>query len=211
VFSPRFNSKAYTLDTAPGTEPVSLAEAKTFLRVDGTSDDALIGSLIKSARIMAEGYTHRAFVTQTWKLTMDAFSDVRECFPLGGTYDLPRPGIVENGQDIRLSRRPIQSIESIETYDPENTASTVDPASYLPDTANGRIVLNEGYLWPSELREFAAVEITYIAGYTSVPEAIKQAILLIVSAMYENRQCMEMPMGATALLDQFRLPEAFGL
>lgn len=206
---PRFNRKSYTLVTAPASEPVSVAEAKTFLRVDGTAEDDLITSLIKTARLACENHTRRAFISQTWRLTMDAFSDVEEEVALSGYIVGPRPGVVCH-QDIQLSRQPIQSITHIKTYSPDNTVSTVDADTYLLDTDGGRIVLNEGYTWPTNLRDRAAVEITFLAGYGEVPEDIRQAILLFVSSMYENRQCMDMPEGSKTLLGPHRLAEAFG-
>ena len=57
-----------TLKTAPETEPVSLNEAKAFLRVDSDEDDNYITSLIKTAREWCEDYQHRAYITQTWEL-----------------------------------------------------------------------------------------------------------------------------------------------
>ena len=39
---------------APAIEPVSIEEAKTFLRVETGDDDALIAALIASARIHVE-------------------------------------------------------------------------------------------------------------------------------------------------------------
>lgn len=64
---------ALKLNTAPGTEPVTLAEAKAHLRVEVADDDALITNLISAARVHAENVCRRAFVTQKWDLYLDAF------------------------------------------------------------------------------------------------------------------------------------------
>ena len=50
--------------TEPAAEPVTLAELKTFMRIDGSEDDALIESLIVAARELCESYTGRALITQ---------------------------------------------------------------------------------------------------------------------------------------------------
>ncbi len=49
--------------TPPEIEPVSLEEAKLYLRVDTGDENELITSLIKAARIMVEKETHRALNT----------------------------------------------------------------------------------------------------------------------------------------------------
>jgi uncharacterized phiE125 gp8 family phage protein len=51
--------------TQPSIEPITLAQAKAWLRVDYDEDDDLIGTLITAARLKAEHYTNRAFITQT--------------------------------------------------------------------------------------------------------------------------------------------------
>ena len=52
------------LMTAPAVEPLSLAEAKSWLRVDGADEDQLIQSLITSARLGVEATTNRLLITQ---------------------------------------------------------------------------------------------------------------------------------------------------
>lgn len=202
---------AYKLVEAPATEPVSLVEAKAFLRVDGTTDDDLINSLIKSARIACEEHTKRAFITQTWTLTKDGFGQVDDDLPISNFTVGPR---IAGGCHIQLSREPIQSITSIETFDTANQSADLDAAAYLLDAASGRIVLNDGYTWPTELRAYASVLVTFVAGYgdaaTDVPQPIRDAIKLFVAAMFENRQCMELPISVKTLLGPFRLAEAFG-
>ena len=56
------------LIAGPGEEPVSVAEAKAFARIDGGDEDALVGALIAAARLHVEGDTGRALITQTWRV-----------------------------------------------------------------------------------------------------------------------------------------------
>jgi hypothetical protein len=58
------------LIAGPGEEPVSLAEAKAFCRIDGAEDDALVGALIAAARLHVESITGRALIVQTWRLVL---------------------------------------------------------------------------------------------------------------------------------------------
>ena len=59
-----------TLIAPPGEEPVTLAEAKAFCRIDGADEDALVDALIAAARLQIESLTGRALITQSWRLTM---------------------------------------------------------------------------------------------------------------------------------------------
>ena len=51
----------------PTSEPVTLAECKTWLRVDIADDDALLSALVTAARDAHELYCNRAYITQTWQ------------------------------------------------------------------------------------------------------------------------------------------------
>lgn len=57
-----------TLLAGPGEEPVTLAEAKAWCRIDGTDEDALVTALIAAARLEVETMTGLALITQTWRL-----------------------------------------------------------------------------------------------------------------------------------------------
>jgi hypothetical protein len=69
-------------------------------------------------------------------------------------------------------------------------------------------------MWPSDLREAAAVEVVTINGYgddaADVPEPIKQAILQYVYSMFYSKQCSDLPEGCKSLLAPFCAAEAFG-
>ena len=159
----------------PQEEPVDLSEAKDHIRETGSDQDAVIESLITSAREWCEGFQQRAYVTQTRRLTLDRW-------PRGRTIYLPRP--------------PLQSVERIVYTDADGTQYEVDANDYIVDTAAepGRIVLARGVWWPSGgLRPAAGVEVVYVAGYgdaDAVPKKAKQAILLLVGHWYEQREAV---------------------
>ena len=66
------------LTTPPAVEPVSLAQAKLRLRLDGDAEDALVASLITAARMTVERKAGLALVEQGWTLTFDAWPRGRE-------------------------------------------------------------------------------------------------------------------------------------
>ena len=49
----------------PAVEPVTLAEAKSYLRVQHDDDDDVIAALIAGARVHVEAQTRRALITQS--------------------------------------------------------------------------------------------------------------------------------------------------
>lgn len=180
--------------TPPGSEPVSIEEAKLHLRVGTDADDDLISALIVAARETAEGFQNRSFITQTLKEVLDHFPRT--------PHRLPRP--------------PVSVVTSIVYTDSDGEEGTVDAGSYFLDAVSGRLVLNYGYSWPSvTLRPAAGVAITYTAGYGAaedVPARVKQAMLLMIGHWYEHREQVitgtivaELPMAAKALLWQERI------
>lgn len=193
------------LVTPPAEEPVTLAEAKLWMKVDGGDEDALISSLITTARMTAEEYTRRAFVTQTWRLTLDTGARGVPDWLTAGTYDLP---VNCFGGDIptafELPRQPILSITGVTTYDGDNVAAVFAPANY--SLSGTRIVLTD--YWPSGLRPYGGAEITYVCGYgnaAAVPEPIKTAIKMHAQKMYDDRTVCDLPGGCERLLRQYRV------
>lgn len=60
-----------TLIAGPGEEPVSLADAKAWCRIDGDDEDGVVTATIAAARAHLEAMTGRALVTQDWRLTVN--------------------------------------------------------------------------------------------------------------------------------------------
>lgn len=187
---------ALTLVTQPAVEPVSLAEAKAHLRVDGPDEDGLITALIAAARQAAEAYTRRAFITQTWRLTLDKFPG--KAVPW---WNGVRQGadIAAPGDFITLPRPPLRSVTSLKAYDDADNATTMAASDYYVDTDSepGRVVLRSGKTWPAVERVANGVDIVFTAGYggqaVDVPQAIREGILLHIAAMFEHRGDERMP------------------
>ncbi|MCK9569858.1 head-tail connector protein [Candidatus Pacearchaeota archaeon] len=175
------------LKTAPAEEPLEMEEAKSHLRVDGTDEDAYITTLIIAAREYCEGFQNRAYITQTWELWLDEW-------PVLFTVPLP----------------PLQSA-TIKYYNTSDVEATVTSTDYFVDTKSepGRIVLNYGKSWPSTtLRPANGICVTFVAGYgysESVPQKVKQAMLLLIGFWYENRETAAGALGGT---DVKELPHA---
>lgn len=161
--------------TPPAIEPVTLAEAKLYARVDVADDDVLITDLIVAARETVESFLRRKLITTK----VDYF---RETFPgSGGIICLPFP--------------PLLVVDSVKYFDSLGVQQTVASADYTVDAASdpGRIAPSPDALtWESTERRLNAVEIRYDAGYgvsaDDVPSGIKTAIKLLVTDMYEHRE-----------------------
>lgn len=196
--------------TPPAAEPVTLAEAKLWAKIDGTDEDALCASLLTAAIESAEQYTHRAFINRTVKFTIDAPRCAWADNLPDGVYDLPIS--VLSGalpESIKLPLEPVVSVTSVTTYSTGNAASVYSASNYYVDTGSGRLVLNETASWPSDIRQRNACEVVYVAGYgatsTSVSAPIKTAILMHFAKMYDGRIYCDMPEGCMKMLNQYKV------
>jgi len=183
-----------TLATEPTAEPITLAEAKTHLRVSTIDEDSYITSLISAARLHTESVTNRALITQTWDLYLDRFPSSPYL-----SVELPKPKL--------------QSITYIKYTDVNGTLQTWDASNYDVDGDSFLGLVYPVYQgdWPSGVRDHPkAVTIRYVAGYApsgasspedqadNVPMPLKQAILLLVGHLYENREASSQNLNVTS-------------
>lgn len=158
--------------TPPASEPVTVDEAKAHLRVDGTYDDTYITMLIKVARQLCESYSGLSFITQEREINLDSF-------PCG---------------EIQIPNGPVKSVDDFVYINSDGDATDlVIDDDYVIDLKSDIARITKVDSWPSSKTTSNAVTISYTAGYANdehdpVPEVIKQAILLTVGTLYENRQ-----------------------
>lgn len=165
--------------TQPAEDPVTLAQAKLHLRVDGSDDDTLITGYIKAARNWAEGFMGRSIVTQTRRLYLHDWPE-----DLDGVIEIPFS--------------PVQSVSSLKYYDSSGSLATMDPAMYDVDVvaSPARITLVDGEIWPAAKSKPNAIQIEYVAGYglastgtpKPIPDEIPVAILHLVATWYATRE-----------------------
>lgn len=205
----RFNRKSVYVTASDDSPAISLADMKGFLRIDGTADDDEITAYIATATEAVKQYLRRAVLTETFVFKADGFTEPGgddRLLALGpGVHTASKPYVLGGGATLDLPFPPLQSVTSVVTYDRDNTARTFDAANYQVDLQSGRIYLNEGAVWPSNLRAQDAVQVTYVAGYGSgsIPAPILQAIRSYVEALYDG--CGELNDTARAMLAPYRL------
>lgn len=204
----RFNRKSVYVTVSDDSPAISTADMKTFLRVDTSDDDSVIASYVATATEAVKQHLRRALLTETFVFKADgfAYADADErLIALGaGVHTASRPYLLGGGDTLDLPFPPLQSVTSVVTYDRGNNASTFDASNYQVDLQSGRIYLNEGSVWPSDLRAQDAVEVTYVAGYGSgsIPAPIVQAIREYVEQMYDG--CAGMTDSVKRLLAPYR-------
>lgn len=164
----------------PATEPVTLTELKTQLRIASTDEDAYLTGLIIVAREHVEALTRRQLVTATWELSLDRFPT---CIGTSGRFP---------SRSIFIPRPRLITVASITYVDGNGDTRTLDAANYRVDTKSepGRIEPAFGYTWPTARRVSNSITITYSAGYgnaAAVPGALKAAILIAAGILAENR------------------------
>lgn len=185
---------SYSIVTPAATEPITLEEAKLFLRVDTDADDTIIQALISAAREMCEQYTRRILITTT----------VDEYFDQFPTYRNPR----DRGY-LYLSRGPVQSVTSVKYLDGVGSEVTVDSSAYVVDTISepARIASTAGWFATNGI--INQVIVRYVVGTeaSAVPAPLKQGMLLIISDLYDNRadKVHKMPTASEYLFNPFRI------
>jgi uncharacterized phiE125 gp8 family phage protein len=165
--------------SGPADEPVTLDEARAFVRVEGSAEDALLEALVTTARLQVESATGRALIAQDWRLVLDDWPPDRR---------------------VRLPIAPLVSLTSITTYDPDS-AATVEPLTDVLVDAHAeppQLLLPAGF-GAGPLRERQGIAIDYRAGYgetaADVPAPLRQAALLLIAYWFENRDMAALPAG----------------
>ena len=173
-------SSSLRLVVAPLAEPLTLAQAKTFLRIEHSADDEPLTRAIIAARVAAEQHIRLALMPQTWD------------------YSVANPA----SDKLRLPCGPAQSIVSITLTTEAGASSVMNAASYRL-SVDGFSVL---FSTPISIEK---ITIRYVAGIANaiadIPTAIIQGMLHHITVILENRDGdVPLPMQAVTCYAPFR-------
>jgi hypothetical protein len=204
---------SWRLFAAPTELAVSVSEAKEHERIDinDAANDLLIEQQLKAAIRLAEEFTRRAFVTQTWEYRTSNIQPIME---------IPRPPLLEiipnsdDDMDPGYGSMIFTDLNNVETVIEEDTWFTdiVDEPGRLIFKSNSAF-LYPWYSWGCYPAGYMTMK--FIAGYgddeeasiENLPWEIKEAILQIFGFLYQNREGQPIPCGSVAhtLLQPFKV------
>lgn len=169
---------------------ITVADLKTYARVDTDADD----TLIEAMRDAAIDY-------------IESHCNIR----LG---DVGALGYIDTFYPTRFPVGPVTAITSVHYINTSNVLTELASSKYYYEFANGtgRIAFHD----VPDLYSYALnrIKITFTVGYAEadVPKGILQAIRLLVAHYYENRMTVaigrtanDVPLTVSSLLSQFRV------
>ena len=176
AFAVDLQKQAFGETAAPLKEPVTLAKVKTFARISTASEDSLISGLITAARIEAEKWCNRIFIERAFQLFIDR----------------PPMSVV-----LEFPVSPISAVSQVSSFSEDDTETVFDADNFRVDTLSvpPRLILKNGKVWPSVVRNSSSFKVSFTAGYgldeDDVPAPIKEAIKVIVTHIWELRGQIE--------------------
>lgn len=153
----------------PQLEPISLVEAKAWLRVDGTEEDSLIQALIVSARLIVEAEIGRVLLAQNWRLIGDAWPP---------------------GENIPVKIGKVISVAGGRVFPAEGAPELMNSGDFAIERGAEQDAILP-LRRPAPGRSRSGIEIDLRLGFgemgTAVPEPLRLAIRQLVTHSFEQR------------------------
>ena len=180
----------------PQIEPISVDEAKVYLKIDYDAENEVVSALITAARLNVERVTRRVLIEQHWRLFLDRLPDSKL---------------------IELGIGPVREILQTIYYDEDGQPQVISPNDYVVDVSSipARLKFNVN-VSHDRVRSINGYEIDFVAGFgpttLDIPHDIRQAILMLVTHWYHNRSAVvsdmngaTTPKGVNELLQPYRV------
>jgi len=187
----------YKIISGPASEPITTQEAKDWMKVEHSVDDALIDALIQSTREAVERYTGQILFTTTIEEAFDGFPFATQQNPFAA---------------IPLAWGPVQSLTSVNYVIETGSETLLESSKYILDDYARPSCITPAYSssWPTTQYRINSIKVQYVAGHddvAAIPQAIKTAILMTLSDAYDKRQdsVRNLPSQAEWLLDKYRI------
>ncbi len=157
------------VDITPAiAEPVTIADAKAFARIEFPDDDAIVAGLISAAREYVETAIARTVAPRVRQVFFQGF------LTSGGYYNRfirsmgPNPWWLPSAQGIMQIRQPpLQGITNVQYVDTSsgNLLEILSSQLVISTGTPGRVMPVYGGVWPLARPQIDAVSFTFVAGY----------------------------------------------
>ena len=151
------------LITPPATEPVSLAEAKLYLRIDQDDEDDLIRALVIAARLLVEAASGRMLIDQGWRIVLDRW-------PAGGV---------------------VRQVTGVRVRDAAGAAAELAASAVVLEIGADPPMLRVEQPVPPPGLSSGGIEIDLLVGFgpgpAQTPEGLRQAMLALCARWFERR------------------------
>lgn len=165
----------------PLSEPVTLQDAKEYLRIDIDKDDMRISKLIIVARKAAEQYMRRTLITRSWRILYYKHLAKRIILPM----------------------HPVQLLTNVSLFTTSGKKYELTADSY--DFAPGSNII---YFYATPISSRASI--SYIAGYgdkpEDIPDPVRFGLLRHIEQIYDGRAGQSyLPENVMALYKPYRV------
>ncbi len=180
--------------TGPAIEPVSLAEAKAWMRVETSDDDQLISALVTAARLVIEASARLLLVQQSWRLVCDEWP---------------------SRKTLAIGLAPFRSLQAVRLRGLSDEEIIIAASTYVLDPSPRAARISFLSQPEAPVRPVAGIEIDVSVGFgdlaEDVPEPLRRAILMLALRWYERRgdearDAMELPPDIAVLVAPFKRP-----
>lgn len=170
----------------PALEPVSLTQAKLFLRVDHDEEDGLILDMIKTARLQVEAFCGVSLISRLRRFTWSG----------------------ADADNIIINHYPITTVQTVRLIDKSGGETVIAAEDYSVNlrARPARLSLNP----PGAIKPDQQVELDAEAGYgqtaDDIPVPFTQSIMLLTAQLYErgDERPENIPLMVQALLMPYR-------
>lgn len=172
----------------PATTILTLAQTKSILYLDGTSQDTELTELMAEVTDVIERMTNYCWVEQTWQ-------EYYPCF----------------ASSLMLQYSPVTST-TVTYYDSSNVSRSVSSSNYhIVNLPLARVSFAWDYVFPDTYDRDDAVIVTNVCGGT-IPYAVRRAAKHLTAYLWENRGDTDcgFPDGLMRLINTCRMGHSIG-
>lgn len=151
-------------DVEPGEMPVTLVEARSWLRMGAGVDDAVVARLIRAATNIGEAFMGRSLIRR----------------------EMTETAVLVQGA-VTLQARPVEAVEAVDQIGSDGASNLIAADDWRLDIGRdgtARIIV-------AGLPHGARIRVRYRAGMAAdadaVPEAIRHGLLRMVQFLHEAR------------------------